>query len=144
MIIWSLWNKSIFIAIKSPKKLGISYTDYSVCQENRYSVKNMLLLKNPQFLPNHYEILSKWGPHRNDLVKIMDFQIKAYFSLSIDSPGTHCMYPNIEIAKPFNVRFNLHCVYKKYSYFGLKQKSEPKFTRIEILKHFKIFFSENK
>ena len=33
----------------------------SVSQENRYAVKNMLLLKNPQFLPNHYEILSKWG-----------------------------------------------------------------------------------
>ena len=32
---------------------------YSVSQENRYSVKYMLLLKNPQFFPNHYETLSK-------------------------------------------------------------------------------------
>ena len=31
----------------------------SVSQENRYAVKNMLLLKNPQFLPNHYETWSK-------------------------------------------------------------------------------------
>ena len=49
--------------------------------------KNMLLLKNPQFLPNHYETLSKWGTHeyliwtkfRNDWVKIVDFLIKAKF-----------------------------------------------------------------
>ena len=48
---------------------------YSVSQENRYSVKTMLLLKNPQFLPNH-------------------FLIKAYFWLSIDSPWTHCIWDN--------------------------------------------------
>ena len=36
---------------------------YSVSQENPDSDKNMLLLKNPQFLPNHYETLSKCGPH---------------------------------------------------------------------------------
>ena len=63
----------------------------------------MLLLKNPQFLPNHYETLSKCGPHEyliltkfpNDWVKIVDFLIKAYFRLSPDSPGTHCIL-NIE------------------------------------------------
>ena len=41
----------------------------------------MLLLKNPQFLLNHYETLSKRGTHedltltkfRNDGVKIVDF-----------------------------------------------------------------------
>ena len=46
----------------------------------------MLSLKNSQFLPNHYETLSK-GTHenliltkfRNDWVKIVDFLIKAYF-----------------------------------------------------------------
>ena len=56
-------------------------------QENQYFVKNMLLLKNPQFLPNHYEILWICGTHeyliftkfRNDWVKIVDFLIKAYF-----------------------------------------------------------------
>ena len=41
----------------------------------------MLLLKNPQFLRNHYETWSKCGTHelliltkfRNDCVKIVDF-----------------------------------------------------------------------
>ena len=33
-------------------------------QANPDSPKNMFFfLKNPQFLPNHYETLSKWGPH---------------------------------------------------------------------------------
>ena len=58
----------------------------------------MLLLKNPQFYPNHYETLSKWGPNedfiftkfRYDWVKIVDFLIKAYLWQSIDSPGTQC------------------------------------------------------
>ena len=44
--------------LEKPKKL-----EYTVYQENQYFVKNMLLLKNPQFLPNHNEILKKWGPH---------------------------------------------------------------------------------
>ena len=43
--------------------------------------KNMLLLKNPQFLPNHYETLSKYATQKllilakfhNDWVKIVDF-----------------------------------------------------------------------
>ena len=47
----------------------------------------MLLLKNPQFLPNHYETLTKESTHeehiltkfRNDPVKIVDFLVKAYF-----------------------------------------------------------------
>ena len=30
---------------------------------NPDSQKNMLLLKNPQFLLNHYEIWSEGGPH---------------------------------------------------------------------------------
>ena len=56
-------------------------------QEFPDSVKNMLLLKNLQFLPYHYEILTKEGTHegliltkfRNDRVKIVDFLVKAYF-----------------------------------------------------------------
>ena len=44
----------------------------------------MLLLRNPQFLSNHYEILTKEGIHealiltkfRNDRVKIVDFLVK--------------------------------------------------------------------
>ena len=47
----------------------------------------MLLLKNPQFLSDHYEILTKEGIHefliltrfRNDRLKIVDFLVKAYF-----------------------------------------------------------------
>ena len=47
----------------------------------------MALLKNPQFLPDHYEILTKEGTHYNliwtkfcnDRVKIADFLVKAYF-----------------------------------------------------------------
>ena len=60
---------------------------YTVSQEFPDSVKNMLLLKNLQFLPDHYETLIKEGTHedliltkfRNDLIKIVDFLIKAYF-----------------------------------------------------------------
>ena len=58
----------------------------------------MLLLKNPQFLTNHYEIVSKKSTHeylillkfRYDWVKIVDFIIKAYFQLSPDSPIHVC------------------------------------------------------
>ena len=60
---------------------------YTVSQEFPDSVKNMLLSKNPQFLPYHYEILIKEGTHedliltkfRNNRIKIVDFLIKAYF-----------------------------------------------------------------
>ena len=56
-------------------------------QEFPDSVKNMLLLKNLQFLPDHYETLTKEVTHegliltkfRNDPVKIVDILIKAYF-----------------------------------------------------------------
>ena len=56
-------------------------------QEYPDSVKNMLLFKNPQFLPDHYETLTKGGTHeeliltkfRNDWVKIVDFLLKEYF-----------------------------------------------------------------
>ena len=65
---------------------------YTVKEANPDLAKNMLLLKNPQFLLNHYETLSKQGTHedltltkfRNDWVKIVDFLIKAYFWLSPD------------------------------------------------------------
>ena len=47
----------------------------------------MLLIKNPQFLLNHYETLSKGATQdllilaklHNDWVKIMDFLLIAYF-----------------------------------------------------------------
>ena len=60
---------------------------YSLNHANPDLGKNMLLLKNPQFLPNHYETLTKEGTHedliltkfRNDPVKIVDFLVKAYF-----------------------------------------------------------------
>ena len=49
-------------------------------------IRNMLLLENPQFLPNIYETLPKWPAHEwvilakshNYWVKIADFLIKAY------------------------------------------------------------------
>ena len=55
--------------------------------ENAESLKNMLLSKNTQFLPNHYETLSKKGTHEYriltkiliDWVKIVDFFIKSIF-----------------------------------------------------------------
>ena len=64
---------------------------YSVANANVDFDKNMLLLKNAQFLPDHYETLSKLGTHeylivskfRNDWVKIVDFLIKAYFCQSL-------------------------------------------------------------
>ena len=51
----------------------------------------MLLLENPQFLPNDYEALSQKGTHeypiaakfRNDWIRIVDFLIKAYFCQSL-------------------------------------------------------------
>ena len=60
---------------------------YTVSQEFPDSVRNMLLSKNPQFLPDHYETLTKGGTHEdlirtkllNHRVKIVDFPIKAYF-----------------------------------------------------------------
>ena len=68
-------------------------------QEFPDSVKNMLLLKNLQFLPDHYETLTKEGTHedliltkfRNDPVKIVDFLVKAYFWPSPETPGTQCI-----------------------------------------------------
>ena len=56
-------------------------------RQKKCTWKNILLLKNPQFSPNHYETLPKWCPHeyliltkfRNDWVKIVDFLTKAYF-----------------------------------------------------------------
>ena len=59
----------------------------------------MLLFKNPQYLPDHFETLTKEGTHpedfiltkfRNDLVKIVDFLVKAYFWESPKTPGTQC------------------------------------------------------
>ena len=58
----------------------------------------MLLLKNTQFLRNHYEPWSNCGTHelliltkfRNDFTKIVDFLIKAYFWASLDLPLHTC------------------------------------------------------
>ena len=62
------------------------------------SSKNMLLSKNPQFLSDHYEILTKECTHEDliltkfciDRVKIVDFLVKTYFLPSPDSTVTHC------------------------------------------------------
>ena len=61
----------------------------------------MLLLKNPQFLPYHYEILTNEGALEHliltkfckDQIKIVDFLIKAYFCPSPETPGTQCRVP---------------------------------------------------
>ena len=58
-------------------------------QEFSDSVKNMFLLKNPQFLPYHCEILTKEGTHedliltkfRNDRITIVDFFNKSIFNI---------------------------------------------------------------
>ena len=71
---------------------------YTVSKANVDSSKNMLLLKNSQFLPNHSETLLKYSSHeypilakfRNDWVKIVDFLIKAYFCLSLNWPHSQC------------------------------------------------------
>ena len=78
-------------------KLGVQ-TNYTVKEANADSTKNMLLLKNLQFLPNHNETLSKWDTHeyliftkfRNNWVKIVDFWIKAHFWSSPHSPIPVC------------------------------------------------------
>ena len=62
-------------------KTNLEIYVYSVAQANLDSGKNMLLLKNPQFLTNHYETLSKCGTQgyliltkfHNDWAKIVDF-----------------------------------------------------------------------
>ena len=59
----------------------------------------MILQKNLQFLPDHYETLTKEGTRedlistkfRNDRVKIVDFLVKAYYFLpSSETTGTQC------------------------------------------------------
>ena len=50
-------------------------------------LRNLLLIKNPQFLPNIFETWSKGLPHelvilnksQRNWVKIVDFLIRAYF-----------------------------------------------------------------
>ena len=47
-------------------------------------------MKNPQFLPNHYETVSKYPTHEYQLdwVKIVDFLLIANFMVSIIFFGT--------------------------------------------------------
>ena len=68
----------------------------------------MLLLKNPQFLPNHYEFLSKCGTNeyfiltkiRNDWVKIVDFLIKAYIFMC-----TFFLHQTLDVSRDFELAF---------------------------------------
>ena len=65
----------------------LSQVHYTLSQEFPDSVKNMLLLRNRQFLSDYYETLTKEGTHedlilikfRNDPLKIVDILVKAYF-----------------------------------------------------------------
>ena len=59
-------NESLFL--EKFKQFLRSFTIYSVSQENPDTPKNMFLLKNPQFLPNFYETLSKWSTHEDLLL----------------------------------------------------------------------------
>ena len=86
----------------------------------------MLLLKNPQFLSDHYKILTKEGSHedliltkfRNDRVKIVDFLVKAYFRPSPETPGTQCI--KIVIAKfGFLFRSEINLIFYALSASGL-------------------------
>ena len=60
---------------------------YTLEHANPDSTKNVLLLKNLQFLPNHNETLLKGGIHvylistkfHNNWIKIVDFLIKGHF-----------------------------------------------------------------
>ena len=58
------------------------HTTYTVGKANAYFDKNMLLLKNTQYLPDHYETYLIVSKFRNDRVNIVDFLIKAYFCQS--------------------------------------------------------------
>ena len=75
---------------RKENQINISFVQceyYSMGHRIWENPKNMLLLKNPQFLRNHNETWSKCGTHGlfiftkfcNDCIKIVDFLIKAYF-----------------------------------------------------------------
>ena len=49
----------IYLYMKGQSWFNLTFCIYSVAHANLDSSKNMLLLKNPQFLPNHYETLSQ-------------------------------------------------------------------------------------
>ena len=63
---------------------------YTLKHANPDSTKNVLLLKNLQFLPNHNETLLKGGVHvyliftkfHNNWIKFVDFLIKGHFRSS--------------------------------------------------------------
>ena len=71
----------------------------------------MLLLKNPQFLPNDYETRSKFSSHEyliltefhNHWVKIVDFLIKAYV-LPKSKLGCPGLYINPKATPAVNAR----------------------------------------
>ena len=71
-----------YAVLKNPENIHIQCVPGESGPSQKYA-----FIKNPQFLLNHYEILSKLGSHedlilrkfRNDWVKIVDFLIKAYF-----------------------------------------------------------------
>ena len=72
---------------------------YRHAKANPDCPKNMLLIKNPQFLSNHYKTWSKSGINenliltkfRNYWVKIVDFLSIAHFWVSPDLPLHACI-----------------------------------------------------
>ena len=60
----------------------------------------MLLIKNPQFLPNFYDTLSKCPTHElvilakchKNWVKIVDFLLIAYFWAGVNFAGPYCIW----------------------------------------------------
>ena len=74
-VTWTKFRQCIYFFVKND-------VVYTVSQEFPDSIKNLLLLlKNLQFLPDHYEILTKEGTHE-DLI-LTKFRNCGFFDKSI-------------------------------------------------------------
>ena len=101
--------------------MNIEFATYRVAKGNLDFLKNMLLLKNPQFLPNQYETLSKKGTCEcliltkfcNGRVKIVDFLIKAYFCLSPDLHVSECRIGRIYFQKCLDDNYEAKNAFKQ-------------------------------
>ena len=95
---------------------------YTVYQENWYFVKNMILLKNPQFYPNHYEILWKWGTHEYSFyVSNTDF-LHTMCVRRIDTWSKICFYWKIHNFYPIITQFCENCGFLNKSIFLKKYR----------------------
>ena len=84
-------------------------------------VGNMLLLKNPQFLPNNYETLSKLSTielvfltkSRNNWVKFVDFLLKAYFYQSVNFASSYTVWVSNRYYRVIKKSFMHYCIIVK-------------------------------